>query len=68
MIQKHKNFIPISKRRAVRKELLYQVLTEDICNIFGAGERERALFQALINGIPDEQVFAEEIKKSEVDE
>jgi len=57
MTQRHKNFIPVSKKRAVRKELLYQVLVEDICNVFGAGDEERNKFFQLINGVPEGQVF-----------
>jgi hypothetical protein len=46
----YKQFISNANRRKVRKELLYQVLIEDICDVFGAEEEAREKFRLLIEG------------------
>ena len=46
----YKQFIDVSKKRRARKELLYQVIIDDICDVFEAGDEIRDKFRALIEG------------------
>ena len=66
MAIKYRQFVTTAAKRAIRKELLYQVLVEDICAVFGAGTKELEKFQQLINGVADDKVFTE--KETESDE
>jgi len=55
----YKQFIPISKKRAIRKDLLYQVLIDDIGQVLKWPDEVKNKFQLLIDSRTDEQVFGE---------
>jgi len=48
----YRNFIPLAHRKQYRKEVLYQIIVEDICEIFGYSKNspEFQRFQDYMNG------------------
>ena len=64
----YKRFITISQKRKVRKDILYQVIADDICDIFGAGAEQRLQFKKLINGKDISFVNDISVKEPKVDE
>jgi len=49
-MKNYKNFIPLAKKKQLRKDIMYQLIVEDICDVFSASEKEKGLFKLLING------------------
>jgi len=46
----YRSFISLSNKRKIRKDVLYQVITEDICDVFQADDSIRETFRLLIEG------------------
>jgi hypothetical protein len=46
----YKQFITLSTKRKIRKDLMYQVIMDDICDIFGADETIKEQIKRLIEG------------------